>query len=520
MLHTKINKTVIGYIILTVIVLLSAYLRLYRISEYLTFLGDEGRDVLIVKKMIVDHKFTLLGPTASVGGFFMGPVYYYFMAPFLWIFRLDPVGPAIMVALVGIMTVVLVYFFTKKISGTYAGLVAASLYALSPLVIRYSRSSWNPNIVPFFSVLLFIFLLKLSYERKSTNYLFVGIFLGIGVQLHYVFLFLFFVAFLWMLYIHFGVIRLKIIQIFWVITGFILGISPFLLFEIRHGFVNFLGIIEFLTKGKETGFALFSFFTTIVWVLIRIFGRLILRMPDQGQLLENTPEFRVYWFLMSMGVVLIVLGWSLWRLKSIKIHQNKIQKQGILLLVMALLAVSILFGFYKKEIHDYYFGIIFVVPFIIIASMLSEMRKNKYLKIISVGLWFVLCWYNLQGMPFKYQPNNQLQQMKNISKKVFEITNGEPFNFALVAANNSDHAYRYFLEIWDNPPVTIENIDNDKDRKTVTDQLIVVCEELDCQPLGHSLWEIAGFGRAQIDGVWDVPFVKIYKLIHYQNQEL
>src|SRR3990167_7861846 len=91
------------------ILLVAAYLRLYNISGYMTFLGDEGRDVMVVKQMIVDHKWTLLGPTASVGGFFLGPIYYYFMVPFLWIWRLDPTGPAVMVALFGVATVYLVY---------------------------------------------------------------------------------------------------------------------------------------------------------------------------------------------------------------------------------------------------------------------------------------------------------------------------------------------------------------------------------------------------------------------------
>src|SRR3989304_5159037 len=96
-------------LILLTILLAGAFLRLYKIADYMTFLGDEGRDVLVVKRMIVDHKFTLLGPTASVGGFFLGPIYYYFMLPFLFLWRLDPVGPAVMVALFGIATIYLVY---------------------------------------------------------------------------------------------------------------------------------------------------------------------------------------------------------------------------------------------------------------------------------------------------------------------------------------------------------------------------------------------------------------------------
>ena len=61
-------------LILLAILLLGAYMRLHQIEGYMTFLGDEGRDVLVVKRMIVDGKFTLLGPTASVGGFFLGPI--------------------------------------------------------------------------------------------------------------------------------------------------------------------------------------------------------------------------------------------------------------------------------------------------------------------------------------------------------------------------------------------------------------------------------------------------------------
>ena len=140
-------------ILIIVILLLAAFLRLYQIDGYMTFLGDEGRDVLVVKRMIVDHKWTLLGPTASVGGFFLGPIYYYFMLPFLWLFQLNPVGPAVMVALFGTATVYLVYQAGREFFNETAGLIAATLYSLSPLVIAYSRSSWNPNLVPFFALL-------------------------------------------------------------------------------------------------------------------------------------------------------------------------------------------------------------------------------------------------------------------------------------------------------------------------------------------------------------------------------
>src|SRR5262245_30806295 len=130
------------FALLVAILLLAAFLRLYRISDYMTFLGDEGRDVLVAKGILEGH-FTLLGPRASAGDFFLGPIYYYMIAPWLWLFRMDPVGPAVMVALFGIATVGLVYVTGKKWFGEKTGLIAAALYTVSPIVITYSHSSWN-----------------------------------------------------------------------------------------------------------------------------------------------------------------------------------------------------------------------------------------------------------------------------------------------------------------------------------------------------------------------------------------
>src|SRR3981081_4139671 len=96
-------KVSFSFLILILILFLASFSRLYRISDYMTFLGDEGRDVLIAKGILEGH-LTLLGPRSSAGDFFMGPIYYYMMAPFLWLWHLDPVGPAIMVALVGVAT--------------------------------------------------------------------------------------------------------------------------------------------------------------------------------------------------------------------------------------------------------------------------------------------------------------------------------------------------------------------------------------------------------------------------------
>ncbi|HEX7041615.1 MAG TPA: glycosyltransferase family 39 protein [Patescibacteria group bacterium] len=511
-------------ILLFLILCVAAFMRLYRIADYLTFLGDEGRDVLVVWNILHGHP-TLLGPTASVGGFFLGPIYYYFMTPFLWLFNYNPVGPAVMVALFGIATVWLIYFVTSKFFNKKAGLVAAFLFSVSPLVIAYSRSSWNPNPLPFFS-LLCLYFLYIALNRNSKKYLiFSGILLGIAMQLHYLATFL---AVIIALYIFSdgiyqiwrkakwrGVLVATIINYLVFFVGYIIGWSPFLLFEVRHGFSNIKSIINFVLFSKETGGGV-NFLSTVNNVFFRIFGRLITDYPPPEQVSLAGHINITIWYLSTLLLALsstIFLFWTF--IKSLKKREDFLQKS---LLFLWFVIGILLFGFYKKEIYDYYFAFLFPLPFLLVGGLFYFISKlNKFWLGVCVLAFIILSIVNIQALPFRYPANRQLAQVEGISSFVYSKTDGKPFNFALITGGNSDYAYRYFFTVWGHPPVTIENVISDPQRKTVTNQLLIVCE-IECHPLGDSLWEVAGFGRAQIAGKWDVSVVKVYKLIHYEGK--
>jgi hypothetical protein len=90
------------------------------------------------------------------------------------------------------------------------------------------------------------------------------------------------------------------------------------------------------------------------------------------------------------------------------------------------------------------------------------------------------------------------------------------YNFALISKGNSDHAYRFFLEIKDHERRLFEI----KDR--VAPQLIVLCEVEQgqiCEPEGNSLWEIAGYGPAKIVGQSTVIGYPIYRLQHIEGEQ-
>ncbi len=331
--------------------------------------------------------------------------------------------------------------------------------------------------------------------------------------MHYVFLFLYPVVFLWLV-LH-KELRTDISGYLRIIAGCLVGLSPMILFELRHDFSNTRGIIAFLTTGKDTGFEMFRFFPTVSFVYERLFARLLFRLPDELQLAQLPQQVRIGWE--SIGV-LASIGMALYMLVVFWKTPDCGKKRSFGLMLLWVTITTGFFGLYRKNIYDYYFGILFAFPFVLFALLADSIRKlGRYGKYVSVGLVVAMAIFLWDGRPFKFEPNRQLAQVESIAASVVSHTGGKPFNFALISGGNSDHAYRYFFEIWKKSPVTIENKDVDPQRKTVTDQLFVVCEQLPCEPLGNSLWEVAGFGRAEIAGVWDVSVVKIYKLTQYKQ---
>ncbi len=508
-------------IILIFILSIGSFYRLYHIMNYMTFLGDEGRDVLIVYK-ILHGDLTLLGPTASVGGFFLGPIYYYFMAPFLWLFNYNPVGPAIMVAFFGIATVWLIYKVGKKFFGASVGLIASGLYAISPLVVTYSRSSWNPNPMPFFSLLT----LYLTYKalKKNSIKLFVlsGFLFGITMQLHYLALFLGVIILAYILLYQFAYSRNNFFskslkQYLCILLGFIVGWSPFLAFEIRHGFPNIISIFNFIFHSGDTG-GNNHFFATINDVFFRIFGRLIVNFPPPEKVALGAHTNLALWYYSTLLLGIISIGLLFFKcFKEYKLRSQDFAKLS-LILVWFVFGVG-LFGFYKKSIYDYYYGFMFPLPFLIVGFFLKNLWDKKMGKPLTICILLIIVWLNSLTPPFKASANSQLSQVEEISKFVIVKTEGKPFNFALITGGNSDHAYRYFFTVWQKEPTVIQNVLIDPKRETVTDQVLVVCEIVpNCHPLGNSLWEIAGFGRAEIVGVWDVSVIKVFKLKHYKGE--
>ena len=175
-------------------------------------------------------------------------------------------------------------------------------------------------------------------------------------------------------------------------------------------------------------------------------------------------------------------------------------------------------GSYKGDLHDHYFTYLYPLPFIFLGLLADNLLKNKILKYLVFPGLALIIYFSVKNAFFWNPPHNMFDQVQQIDRQVLSYANDKPYNLGLISGYNSDYAYRYYLEIWGKSPVTIENPQNDPQRATVTSQLMVICEEKKCEPLGNPLWEIAGFGRANIEAQTEGPAgIKIFKLIHYKQ---
>lgn len=485
-------------IILLIILLVASFLRLYRLGDYITFLGDEGRDAIVWNNMVEKGKFTLLGPTASVGGFYLGPIYYYLALPFYMITN-NPVGPAFFVALTGIATVWFIWFISKKWFGTTAAFFASATYTVTALIIRYSRASWNPNPLPFFSLLGLFWASNGIRKKKQWQILGAGVALGIAWQLHYLALILAPVYFSVILgevlvskenmSISKKILKL-VINLLFLAIGWVIGFSPFLAFEVRHNFPNTKTVLEFITRpaGMVLNFELIGLIRSIARNILRLFIT-ILSWPD-------IPITRsIVWIITILGTLSAVL------------------KRKMSVLIWFYLGI-VIFSLYQGDIKDYYYGFLFPAPFLLFGFAVGLTWKK--LTVIRPWLFILLSFFVINQSNRWYlnsKPNRLFEQTENISREIVALSDNRPYNFALITYGNSDHAYRYFLEKIHQPPVPLE--------QQITDQLLVICEkpEPECQPLGNPIWEIAGFGRAEIIKTKIIPpGITIYKLIHYYGQ--
>ena len=70
---------------LLLILAVAIFLRFYNLKNTMMFQGDQGRDAMVVANIFKNLDPVFIGPVTSIGNMYLGPFYYYFMLPFLFL---------------------------------------------------------------------------------------------------------------------------------------------------------------------------------------------------------------------------------------------------------------------------------------------------------------------------------------------------------------------------------------------------------------------------------------------------
>lgn len=421
-------------LLLFLVLLVAAFLRLYRIESHTEFLADQGSAGVVIYEWYKTGQAPLVGPTVSTGQR-PGPAYYYIIAlPFI-LSGFNPVVPAVFFAFLGVATVYLLFAIGKALWSEHAGLLSALIYAVSPILVIQNRTMWNPTLVPFFVTLLL-------YGLSRKWYWLIALCAGFLIQLHYSNIFT--LGFLLLFWSYYLITRPKDrSKLIWSIMFFILPLLPFFVYEFQHELVDIRSLIYsmfFSDVPKDQ-----SFFYLFYDISSRL-TRLIVPIRNQTVL---------------FGLFVICLLF-LFR------KRDKFLDFFTLFLVTGIVFASST----SRTIYDHYIYFLYPFPFIM-AGVLCATRRVGVLVLFSIAL------LNLTKTDIFSGGVNDIVKTRNVARYIMEESSEKPFSFTVIASRSfSDYHYRFFFRLADVNPEPIVS-------KTYG-TLFLICEKGDC-PSGEEL---------------------------------
>jgi len=240
------TKTAIILIGLTV---LAFCLRWYLMPSHLFFGPEQGRDFLVVRDIVVNHKFTLIGSKTDVDGVFHGPVYYYLAAIPFALSRGNPVAVMAFFIAIQSLGVYLAYLLAFELTQKKrAGYIAASVYASSYLLVVYSRWLSNPPLSIPLSLLFMLCLVR--FIRRRQWYLIAAAFVyGLFGQAEFINYLLIAVIGVFIIFAYWKQSRKTTLAV-WLcasVVGLATSFVTYFLFDLRHDFLVSKGVIDLLS---------------------------------------------------------------------------------------------------------------------------------------------------------------------------------------------------------------------------------------------------------------------------------
>ena len=398
------------------ILLTALFLRVVNLHISMPFIGDQGWFYLSAKGLLIEGKIPLVGITSSHTWLHQGPLWTYMLSIALLLGNFNPIAGGILTALFGVGSVFLIYKLGTEMFSGRVGLIASSLYAVSPLIVFFERMPFDPSVVPFFSILYFYAVFK-WVTGKIKFFPLILFFLAILYNFE---LATFILAFPFILILAYGVIKCKgfvkqllsLKLIFYSFIFLTVPMIPVLIYDFSNGFkqtVIFLG-----------------------WVIYKPFSFLFsIKQIDNSESFSNVASFillnmqKIILSSNALVSLLIFLSACVYLMYLIYKEKNIFFNSKTLLLLFTL--VSIFGILVNKTASDAYLPIIFPFVIFIIALFFDKLlnfKKTKYFVLTGIFILLSFNFYFAYKNTFKPDYQNRIKA----SNEVIALTKGRKYN--------------------------------------------------------------------------------------------
>lgn len=399
---------------------------------------DHGRDYFLTKEIAVDHNLRLIGTPLGAGsagfqGVFHGPGYYYFLAiPFL-IYDGDPYGGVVLMFVFGIASLAMGFILGKKLFGISGGLVLATLIAISPPLISQSRSIWNSHPSTLFILLSLYFTHAMFLEKKNSHIFLASFFAAFVYNFEFAVAVPMCVSLLIYSIYYF---RANFKRYLYLAAGFLVGLIPMIIFEIRHGFSAITGMISYVFSSNKATHDL-TFIENAIDHLNSFLYGFINTFPSQN-------IFTAQSLSIVLGVILLfVLRGEKGRIKSL-IH----------FMLLSIIVTFLIFLMLRNAVYFYYLlhlTVFYIVIMTYVVMMLYKMRS-----LLSAFLLFIFCFFLLVSIPkylaminydlYDYGGDAKIRGKTDAIDFIYKDANGEEFGLLVFTPPVYTYPYDYLVE--------------------------------------------------------------------------
>lgn len=257
------NKLLTEVFIVVLLCFIYIFVRSINFPSHLNFSSEQASFALKARELFENRKIELIGPPISwrFNGryFFQGSITYYVMIPLLLLGNWDPVVSSYMMVLFGAIMLIPLYFGVKLLFNRKSAIILSFIFCFLPLYIDYSRFFWNPNLQFIFAPLVILWMGLFKKFKKILFLFLVSFTSGVLMLFHYQF----FLIILGLIFYYFFYVKLSLRNKLFFLSGFSVGFSPLIIFELRNQFYNLNTLYLFFINFKEvflgTGHQSFAF---------------------------------------------------------------------------------------------------------------------------------------------------------------------------------------------------------------------------------------------------------------------